>query len=268
MLVLFSYDTELQSKTLFYVDITTPERHTKKSDKRIYIVVMCADKLTEPGYREFIKKIDAILPQTHCRQCGFSGCEPYAVAIAEGQADINQCPPGDDDVIHKIAALLGIEPKPLNTRHGHPKPRAIAMIDENRCIGCTFCIRACPVDAIVGAAKQMHTVITDECTGCELCVAPCPMDCISMIPITRKTENVDISSTEYKKRADRARMRYHSRRQRLEQKKLLSQKITKVDHSFLPGGQEPLKTERKQAAVQAALKRAAAMRAQQMNDKQ
>ncbi|MCP5244488.1 MAG: electron transport complex subunit RsxB [Burkholderiales bacterium] len=227
---------------------------------------MSTDKLTEHGLRERIKEIDAILPQTHCRQCGFSGCEPYAAAIAEGQADINQCPPGDADVIHKIAKLLGIEPKPLNTRHGLPKPRAVAVIDENRCIGCTFCIRACPVDAIVGAAKQMHTVITDECTGCELCVAPCPMDCISMIPVTGLAENVDATSVENRKRADRARMRYQFRLQRLEQKKLVSRKKTKADYSFKSGGQTPSKMERKQAVVQAALKRAAAMRAQQIND--
>jgi H+/Na+-translocating ferredoxin:NAD+ oxidoreductase subunit B len=130
-----------------------------------------------------VDKIDAILPQTQCGQCGFPGCKPYATAIAKGEADINQCPPGGEDGVHKLAELLGVEVKPLNAEHGVPKPKSVAVIDENRCIGCTLCIQACPVDAIVGAAKQMHTVVASECTGCELCVSPCPVDCISMVPI-------------------------------------------------------------------------------------
>ena len=134
-----------------------------------------------------VEQIDAILPQTQCGQCGFPGCKPYAEAMATGKADINQCPPGGEEGIRKLAALLGVEFKPLNAEHGEPKPRSLAVIDENTCIGCTLCIQACPVDAILGAAKQMHTVIAGECTGCELCVAPCPVDCISMVPIA---ENV------------------------------------------------------------------------------
>jgi electron transport complex protein RnfB len=130
-----------------------------------------------------VEKIDAILPQTQCGQCGFPGCKPYATAIAKGEADINQCPPGGEDGVHKLAELLGVEFKPLNAEHGAPKPKSVAVIDENLCIGCTLCIQACPVDAIVGAAKQMHTVVASECTGCELCVSPCPVDCISMVPI-------------------------------------------------------------------------------------
>ena len=109
-----------------------------------------------------IEKIDAILPQTQCGQCGFPGCKPYAIAISEGHADINQCPPGNEEGIQKLADLLGVKPKPLNTAHGLPKPESIAFIDEQICIGCTFCIQACPVDAIVGAAKKMHTVISTE----------------------------------------------------------------------------------------------------------
>jgi electron transport complex protein RnfB len=130
-----------------------------------------------------VDKIDAILPQTQCGQCGYPGCKPYATAIAKGEADINQCPPGGEEGIRKLADLLGVEFKPLNAEHGAEKPKSVAVIDENVCIGCTLCIQACPVDAIVGAAKQMHTVIRSECTGCELCVAPCPVDCISMVPI-------------------------------------------------------------------------------------
>lgn len=136
-----------------------------------------------------VEKIDAILPQTQCGQCGYPGCKPYAQAIASGEADINQCPPGGEPGVRALADLLGVEPKPLNAEHGVPKPKSVAVIDENICIGCTLCIQACPVDAILGAAKHMHTVIASECTGCELCVAPCPVDCISMQPIGEHVDN-------------------------------------------------------------------------------
>lgn len=139
-----------------------------------------------------VNKIDALLPQTQCGQCGFPGCRPYATAIASGEADINQCPPGGQTTIIALADLLGREPKPLNAKHGKVKPKMVAIIDENICIGCTLCIQACPVDAILGAAKQMHTVIEKECTGCELCVPPCPVECIDMVPITP-----DISSWKW-----------------------------------------------------------------------
>jgi len=136
-----------------------------------------------------VDKIDAILPQTQCGQCGFPGCKPYAQAIASGEADINQCPPGGEPGVKALADLLGVEPKPLNAEHGVTKPKSVAFIDENVCIGCTLCIQACPVDAILGAAKHMHTIIASECTGCELCVAPCPVDCISMQPIGEHVDN-------------------------------------------------------------------------------
>ena len=136
-----------------------------------------------------IEKIDSILPQTQCGQCGYPGCKPYATAIASGEADINQCPPGGDDGIHKLADLLGVDYKPLNEEHGVPKPKSVAIIDEKTCIGCTLCIQACPVDAILGSAKHMHTIIEKECTGCELCLPPCPVDCIDMVPIKETTEN-------------------------------------------------------------------------------
>ncbi|MBX3687574.1 MAG: electron transport complex subunit RsxB [Rhodocyclaceae bacterium] len=135
-----------------------------------------------------VEKIDSILPQTQCGQCGFPGCRPYADAIAQGEADINQCPPGGDEGVRKLADLLGREYKPLNEEHGVEKPKSVAFIDEQTCIGCTLCIQACPVDAIVGAAKQMHTIVAAECTGCELCLAPCPVDCISMQPIGETVE--------------------------------------------------------------------------------
>lgn len=127
-----------------------------------------------------VVSIDAILPQTQCTQCGYQGCKPYAEAIARGEANINQCPPGGDAGIRALASLLKRPYIPLNPEHGVQKPSQVAFIDEQTCIGCTLCIQACPVDAILGASKQMHTVISDECTGCELCIAPCPVDCISM----------------------------------------------------------------------------------------
>ncbi len=136
-----------------------------------------------------IARIDAILPQTQCGQCGFPGCKPYATAIAEGRADINQCPPGGDAGVRALADLMGIEYKPLNAENGVEKPKSVAFIDEVTCIGCTLCIQACPVDAILGAAKHMHTIIASECTGCELCLAPCPVDCISMQPIGETPDN-------------------------------------------------------------------------------
>lgn len=129
------------------------------------------------------EKIDALLPQTQCRQCSYAGCRPYAEAIAKGEADINQCPPGGEATIVALADLLRRNPKTLNTQYGVSKPKMLAVIDEQLCIGCTLCIQACPVDAILGAAKQMHTVIADECTGCELCLPPCPIDCIHMTPL-------------------------------------------------------------------------------------
>lgn len=130
-------------------------------------------------------KVDAILPQTQCGQCGFPGCRPYAEAIAKGEADINHCPPGGEATIKALAELLGVEAKPLNGENGeHSSLPLIAIIDENTCIGCTLCIQACPVDAIVGAAKHMHTIIESECTGCKLCLPPCPVDCIAMVSVT------------------------------------------------------------------------------------
>jgi electron transport complex protein RnfB len=130
-----------------------------------------------------VDKIDAILPQTQCGQCSFPGCKPYATAIAAGEAEINRCPPGGEEGIQKLAELLGRDFVPFGEDTAAPKPKSIAIIDENTCIGCTLCIQACPVDAISGAAKQMHTIIESECTGCELCIVPCPVDCITMVAI-------------------------------------------------------------------------------------
>lgn len=137
-----------------------------------------------------VDKIDALLPQTQCGQCGYAGCRPYAEAIAKGEADINQCPPGGQTVIISLSDLLGVEPKPLNAEHGEVKEeKTVVVIDEQVCIGCTLCIQACPVDAIVGAAKQMHTVVPSECTGCNLCIPPCPVDCIHIVPVEQNINN-------------------------------------------------------------------------------
>ena len=153
-------------------------------------------------------RIDALLPQTQCEQCGFHGCRPYAEAIARGEAEINQCPPGGTEGIRRLAALLGRPALPLNPEHGVEKPRMLARIVEADCIGCTKCIQACPVDAIVGAAKLMHTVIADDCTGCELCVPACPVDCIALEPML--PEQVEDSA-----HADKARGHFQRREARL-----------------------------------------------------
>ena len=138
---------------------------------------------TEPAesHEQKVGRIDALLPQTQCGQCGYEGCRPYAEALAAGKADINQCPPGGRNTIRQLAWLLDREVIPVNPQYGREGPKKVAFIDEEVCIGCVKCIQACPVDAIVGAPKQLHTVITEECTGCELCVEPCPVDCIDML---------------------------------------------------------------------------------------
>jgi Na+-translocating ferredoxin:NAD+ oxidoreductase subunit B len=127
--------------------------------------------------------IDALLPQTQCTRCGYSGCRPYAQAIADGEADINKCPPGGTETIIALAALTGRPVLPLNQDNGVECAPSVAFIDEERCIGCTRCLPPCPADAIVGAPRLMHTVVAELCTGCELCIAPCPVDCIVMMPL-------------------------------------------------------------------------------------
>ena len=230
-----------------------------------------------------IAKIDAMLPQTQCRQCGFDGCEPYAAAIAEGRAQINQCPPGGEQGIRKLAKLLGTSPLPLNTAHGITKPKAAAFIDEQTCIGCTLCIAACPVDAIVGAARLAHTVISVECTGCELCIPPCPVNCISMIPLSRipyasqaealapDQSSIGISpfsnqQDEMIEAANRARSRYRSRLRRLERQKMEREEKLAMITGVLKSGDSSAPiiaapgTNVKRATIEAALARAKASR--------
>jgi len=153
--------------------------------------------------------IDALLPQTQCTRCGYSGCRPYADAIASGQAQINQCPPGGAATIDTLAKLLGREPLALNPANGVEGPLTVAQIEEDRCIGCAKCLPPCPVDAIVGARKQMHTVLIETCTGCELCVAPCPVDCIVMVPRAALSKAFAVPSAQ----ENRERFEAHNRRE-------------------------------------------------------
>lgn len=134
------------------------------------------------GRTSVVARVDALLPQTQCAQCGYPGCRPYAEAIVDGAADIDRCPPGGERTVRELAALLGRDPVPLDTTRGITKPPQVARIDEAECIGCALCLPACPVDAIVGAPRFMHTVIEADCTGCELCLPPCPVDCIALVP--------------------------------------------------------------------------------------
>jgi electron transport complex protein RnfB len=152
--------------------------------------------------QDLAERIDALLPQTQCTKCGYDGCRPYARAIAEGRAAINQCPPGGDEVVARLAALLGRETIALNPANGAFRAPQVAVIDEEICIGCTKCIQACPVDAIVGASKLMHTVIASWCTGCELCIPPCPVDCIALVA-TPALPDANLSRTRHEERAVR-----------------------------------------------------------------
>ncbi|VVE06618.1 ferredoxin [Pandoraea communis] len=162
------------------------------------------------------QRIDALLPQTQCTKCGYAGCRPYADAIASGQASYNQCPPGGAEGVARLARLLDRPVIPLNPENGAERPRPRAIIDESLCIGCTLCIQACPVDAIVGAAKLMHTVIEDRCTGCDLCVPPCPVDCIDMVPVTGERTGWQAWSQA---QADEARSHFEAHQARLEKEK-------------------------------------------------
>ncbi|WP_368669345.1 electron transport complex subunit RsxB [Mycetohabitans sp. B8] len=158
-------------------------------------------------------RIDDLLPQTQCTKCGYSGCRPYAQAVADGTASYNQCPPGGQQGIARLASLLDKPIIPLNPANGVERARPRAVIDETVCIGCTLCMQACPVDAIVGAPKQLHTVLADWCTGCDLCVAPCPVDCIEMVPVTGTATGWDAWSPQ---QADAARRRHAQRNARLD----------------------------------------------------
>ncbi|WP_322070593.1 electron transport complex subunit RsxB [Paraburkholderia bannensis] len=162
--------------------------------------------------RTLADRIEDLLPQTQCTKCGYDGCRPYAEAVAAGTASYNQCPPGGAEGVARLAQLLGKPVIPINPDNGVERARPVAFIDEQVCIGCTLCLQACPVDAIVGAPKQMHTIVKDLCTGCDLCVAPCPVDCIAMIPVTGEATGWDAWTQQ---QADQARLRHDRHQARL-----------------------------------------------------
>ena len=178
-------------------------------------------------------RIDALLPQTQCTRCGFPTCRDYADAIANDAADIDRCPPGGADGVAALAHLLGRNAKPLDATYGAEAPPTVAIIEEDICIGCTKCIQACPVDAIVGAAKRMHTVIGAECTGCELCLPPCPVDCIVIVPIADRP----LARAEVLERATHARARFDARSLRLARERV--ERDRRRSNALSAGGKAP-----------------------------
>ncbi|UTY56147.1 electron transport complex subunit RsxB [Massilia sp. erpn] len=215
--------------------------------------------MTEP--KSLADRIEDALPQTQCTKCGYQGCRPYAEAIAAGSAEINQCPPGGAEGVQRLSSITGRAVIPINPVNGLERPRAVAFIDESLCIGCTLCIQACPVDAIVGAAKQMHSIVADLCTGCDLCVAPCPVDCIVMYPVTETSGWAAWSQTD----AESARARHDFRAARLQREReendarLAAKAVAKlaaVDRLSPENDAEQAEKERKRAIIAAAMERA------------
>jgi electron transport complex protein RnfB len=210
-----------------------------------------------PTQSALADRIDAALPQTQCTKCGFAGCRPYAEAIATGRAGINHCPPGGATGITRLSVITGHPALPLDPENGSEGPLRIAVIDEALCIGCTLCIQACPVDAILGAARRMHTVLPARCTGCDLCIPPCPMDCIEMVVAQPARTWTDADATA-------ARERFDARRCRLvrEQAETVERKLAKAVVEFEPldvNHADPQPEERR-ARVAAAIERARARR--------
>ncbi|MGQ9723771.1 MAG: electron transport complex subunit RsxB [Tepidimonas sp.] len=216
------------------------------------------------GVSALADRIDAALPQTQCTRCGYPDCRRYAEAIAQGDADIDQCPPGGDEGVQRLAAITGRAVKPLNPRHGAEGPMMVAVIDEAWCIGCTLCIKACPTDAIVGANKRMHTVIEPYCTGCALCVAACPVDCIAMVNASGQRTGWAAWSAE---QAEQARVRYRARQARLvrEADEQAQRRLQKAEAKLadLPAHSkhtDPALLDRKRALIEAAIAKARAAR--------
>jgi electron transport complex protein RnfB len=213
---------------------------------------------------DLAEALDRALPQTQCTRCGYPDCRSYAQAIAAGEAGINQCPPGGAEGVATLARLTGRPALPLDPAHGREGPRQLAVIDEAWCIGCTLCIKACPVDCIVGASKRMHTVIAEQCTGCELCIPACPVDCISLVNVTGERSGWSAWSAEL---ADEARQRYAFRGLRLarEQREYdermaakAQARLTDLESQAEPADAQALA--RKRAVIDAALARARGQR--------
>ncbi|MFO1319731.1 MAG: RnfABCDGE type electron transport complex subunit B [Burkholderiales bacterium] len=212
-------------------------------------------------------ELDALLPQTQCTQCGFDGCRPYAEAMAARSADVNRCPPGGDDGVARLAARLGVAVQPLDPDCGSARPPEVALIDESVCIGCTLCIQACPVDAIVGASKRMHTVLLEDCTGCRLCLPPCPVDCIEMLPVdTLRARGADLSPRPpqtWRDRAAAARGRWRARSLRLVQagQDRAERLALKAAHKLESLAADDPDAARKRSIIEAAMRRARERRA-------
>jgi len=215
--------------------------------------------------RSLADVIDEALPQTQCTRCGYADCRAYAEGIAFDAAPINQCPPGGAEGISRLALLTGRPALPLNGSNGTEAPRALAVIDEAWCIGCTLCLQACPVDCIVGGAKQMHTVVADLCTGCELCLPVCPVDCIALIPVTGLRSGWQAWTAD---QANGSRRRYAIHKARLErdERTLLEPPAADVEPTTTADAPDRASTamqasQRRQATIEAALARARAARA-------
>ncbi len=213
---------------------------------------------------DLARRIDAALPQTQCTRCGFPDCASYAQAIAAGEASINQCPPGGAEGVVRLATITRLPFQPLNPEHGVEGPLTVALIDEDWCIGCTLCIKACPVDAIVGSNKRMHTVIEAHCTGCELCVPVCPVDCISLAVVSEARTGWDAWSAQ---QASSARLRYEQRQLRLlreqqehDERLEAKARMKLADLASHSQHTDPSVLDKKRAVIEAALARARARR--------
>lgn len=230
--------------------------------------------MSSPSDKSLADQLEDLLPQTQCTKCGYPACRPYAEAMADGSASHNQCPPGGIEGVARLAHVLGKKVIPINPVNGIERPRPVAFIDEALCIGCTLCIQACPVDAIVGAAKQMHTIVSDLCTGCDLCVAPCPVDCIAMIEVTPGKTGWDAWSQA---QADAARERHDFRTARLQREKeendarlaaKAAAKLKEVQSETPISDAEKAEQARKKAIIQAAIERARLKKEQADKDAQ
>jgi electron transport complex protein RnfB len=220
----------------------------------------------QTDHAALVDRIDAALPQTQCTRCGYPDCRAYAEAVATGAAEINRCPPGGAEGIARLAELTGLPALPLDNSRGLEGPRLLAVIDEAWCIGCTLCIKACPVDCIIGAPKRMHTVIDALCTGCELCLPVCPVDCIALVPVTGERSGWQAWSPP---QADQARQRYGAHQQRAArlQREQDNRQMLKAEHKLadLPAHSrhtDPTILSAKRAVIDAALARARARQAE------